>query len=64
MEDGCDFTLIVWVHTSVHVCINVYVCVHMGWEVLEEFRNAMPILLAQQGLCVYVRTHVSQHGCM
>lgn len=21
VEDGCDFTLIVWVHMSVHVCV-------------------------------------------
>lgn len=24
MEDGCDFTLIVWVHRSVRLCV----CVH------------------------------------
>lgn len=33
MEDGCDFTLIVWVHGSVCVCVYVYMCVHIGWEV-------------------------------
>lgn len=48
MEDGCDFTLIVWV---LELCACVYVCVHMGWEVLVEFLRAMLILQAQQALC-------------
>lgn len=54
VEDGCDFTLIVWVHTSVRVFVNAYACVHMGWEVLEEFLRAMLILQAQQVQCVCV----------
>lgn len=67
VEDGCDFTLIVWVHKSVHfVC--VYACVHMGWEVLVEFLRAMLILQAQQGcsvcVCVAKCAYESQHECM
>lgn len=60
VEDGCDFTLIVWVHTSVCVCACQCGCgcprriggVRGIYENYADFT----------GTAGFVCTHVSEHG--
>lgn len=66
VEDGCDFTLIVWVHRSVHVCICVRVRPHRvgGVSGISESYADFTGTAGVVCVCLCVYAHLSQYGCM